>query len=87
MPGASQPADERTARSFLPSPTTGKSKEGYEEFMAGVGRNYDAARDSAGWTWSEAQRAAKERWGATKSATKETWDQVGDMCGGQVPCV
>jgi hypothetical protein len=44
--------------------------------MAGVGRNYDAARDSAGWTWDEAQRAAKERWGATKSKTKQTWDQV-----------
>ena len=45
--------------------------------MAGVWNNYGAARDSAGWTWSEAQKAARDYWGATKSKTKQTWDQVG----------
>ncbi len=34
---------------------TGRTQEGYSDFMSGVWDTYARARDSAGWTWDEAQ--------------------------------
>lgn len=39
-------------------PNAGRTQEGYEDFINGVWRNYQSARDSAGWTWDEAQVGA-----------------------------
>lgn len=62
-----------TMRLHAPRLLPGKTKSGYDDFMAGVWDNYDRARDSAGWTWDEAQAG----WAVVLASGARVWLCIG----------
>lgn len=68
---------QRAADSYW-ADTKGKSREGYDDFMASLWDAWSKARSAGGGTAEEIESAAKEYYDSTKSSVKQTYDAISD---------